>query len=78
MKKEKILLDTREKKVKFVSIMDRLNVRADLGEGNQVVDARSMIGVMALASGYPIVISIYENDDIANEVVFAIKEFIVD
>ncbi len=78
MKKERVLLDTHEKKVKFVTIMDKLKVRADLGEGNQVVDARSMIGVMALASGNPIVISIYENDEIANEVVFAIKEFVVD
>lgn len=77
MREVKIMLKTVEKIVEFVNIMERLSVNADLGQGRVKVDARSMIGVMAMDTTHPIILSINESDDIIDDVLKRIDAFLV-
>lgn len=77
MREVKIMIKTVEKIVEFVNIMERLSVNADLGQGRVKVDARSMIGVMAMDTTYPITLSTNESDDIIDDVLKRIDAFLV-
>ena len=77
MKDVKVMLNGVEKIVEFVNIMERLGINADLGQGNARIDARSMIGVMAIDTTAPIILSINESDDIIAEVMKKIDSFVV-
>ena len=71
------MLTSVEKIVEFVNIMERLSINADLGQGRVKVDARSMIGVMAMDTTHPITLSINESDDIVDDVLKRIDAFLV-
>ena len=77
MKDVKVMLNGAEKIVEFVNIMERLGINADLGQGNVRIDARSMIGVMAIDTTAPIILSINESDDTIAEVMKKIDSFVV-
>ena len=77
MKDVKVMLNGAEKIVEFVNIMERLGINADLGQGNVRIDARSMIGVMAMDTTAPIILSINESDDTIAEVMKKIDSFVV-
>ena len=77
MKEVKVMLTSVERIVEFVNIMERLSINADLGQGNVKIDARSMIGVMAMDTTAPITLSINENDDTTDELLTKIDSFIV-
>lgn len=77
VKEVKVMLTSVEKIVEFVNIMERLSINADLGQGNVKIDARSMIGVMAMDTTAPITLSINENDDTTNELLTKIESFLV-
>lgn len=59
MKEIKVMLTGVERIAEFVNIMERLSVNADLGQGSIRIDARSMMGVMAMDTMSPITLSIY-------------------
>lgn len=77
MKEVKIMLKGVEKIAEFVNIMERLGVNADLGQGRIRIDARSMIGVMAMDTANPIILSINENDDVVDDTLKKIDTFLV-
>lgn len=77
MKEVKVMLASVERIVEFVNIMERLSINADLGQGNVKIDARSMIGVMAMDTTSPITLSINENDDTTKELLTKIDSFLV-
>lgn len=77
MKDVKVMLNGVEKIVEFVNIMERLGINADLGQGNVRIDASSMIGVMAMDTTAPIILSINESDDTIAEVMKKIDSFVV-
>lgn len=77
MKEVKITLKGIEKIVEFVNIMERLGVNADLGQGRIKIDARSMIGVMAMDTKNPITLSINESDSVVENVIKKIDAFLV-
>ena len=77
MKEVKIMLKGVEKIAEFVSIMERLGVNADLGQGRIRIDARSMIGVMAMDTTGPITLSINESEDVVEKVLKKIDAYLV-
>lgn len=46
-----VLLSTQEDAVKFVSTVSKYPFDVDLGEGNCVIDAKSILGVLSIAVG---------------------------
>jgi len=78
MRKISVLIDDFAKKKELVNILDTMDVHAILGQGNSMVDARSLIGVMSIASNYPIVLAINENDEVADSVLKKISRFVVE
>lgn len=47
---------------KFVNVIDKIDLNFNLGEGRRVVDAKSILGVLALDLTRPIRLS-YDSDD---------------
>ena len=47
---------------KFVNVIDKFDVNFDLGAGQRVVDAKSILGVMALDLSQPQLLR-YDSDD---------------
>lgn len=74
----KVLINTPEKITKFVTLIEKLNVNADLGHGNITVDASSLIGVMAMDTKHPVNLGIHEKEDVIANVIDKIQEFIVE
>ena len=77
MKEVKVMLTSVERIVEFVNIMERLSINADLGQGNVKIDARSMIGVIAMDTTAPITLCINENEDTTKELLTKIDSFLV-
>ncbi|MCM1123115.1 MAG: HPr family phosphocarrier protein, partial [Eubacterium sp.] len=46
----------------FVNVIDKIDLCFNLGEGRRVVDAKSILGVMALDLTRPVPLS-YDSDD---------------
>ena len=46
----------------FVNVIDKIHLSFNLGEGRRVVDAKSILGVMALDLTRPVRLS-YDSDD---------------
>ena len=46
----------------FVNVIDKIDLSFNLGEGRRVVDAKSILGVMALDLTRPVRLS-YDSDD---------------
>lgn len=49
---------------KFVNIIDKYDVDFDLGSGQRIVDAKSILGVMALDFSRPLCLR-YDSEDLA-------------
>lgn len=47
---------------KFVDVIDKIDLSFNLGEGRRIVDAKSILGVMALDLTRPLRLS-YDSDD---------------
>ncbi len=47
---------------KFVDVIDKIDLSFNLGEGRRVVDAKSILGVLALDLTKPVRLS-YDSDD---------------
>lgn len=53
----------------FVSIIDKFDTSFDLGSGQRIVDAKSLLGVMALDLSEPLRLRYHSNDErIAEEI----------
>ena len=77
MKKVKIRLNGISNIAEFVSIMEKLSVNADLGQGSVHIDARFMIGVLAMDTTKPIVLSINEAEEKAECIIRSIDASLV-
>lgn len=78
MRKINVLIDDFAKRKELVSILDKMDVKAILGQGNSTVDARSLIGVMSIAPNYPIALVINESDEVVDGVLKSISRFVVE
>lgn len=72
-----ILLDSIEKVKKFVSITTRFELDLDLVSGRYVIDAKSIMGIFSTNLSKSIILRIHEEGEKAEEVITALKEFIV-
>ena len=77
VKEVKVMLTSVERIVEFVNIVEKLGVNADLGQGRIRIDARSMIGVMAMDTTGPITLSINESEDVVEKVLKKIDAYLV-
>lgn len=62
MKKVYVKFDSVEQITKFVNIVNRIDGNFDLGCGQRTVDAKSLVGVMAMDFSAPIQLK-YDSDD---------------
>ena len=62
MRQVSVKLNDVEQIRKFVNVIDKLDVNFDLGAGQRVVDAKSILGVMALDLSQPQLLR-YDSDD---------------
>lgn len=54
---------------RFVNVIDKFDTSFDLGSGQRVVDAKSLLGVMGLDFSEPLRLRYHSNDDrIAEEI----------
>ena len=51
-----------EQAVKFVDIIDKFEINFDLGSGNRIVDAKSILGILALGLSEPLQLR-YDSSD---------------
>ena len=77
MKKVKIILNGIDEVTEFVSIMENFSANADLGQGSVHIDARSMLGIMAMDITKPVVLSINEPEEKAEGIISLIDAFLV-
>ncbi len=69
-----VCIDSMEKIMRFVSIMNTFHGRFDLVSGCSAVSAKSMMGVFSLDISRPVSLYIY-NDESADTVLKAISAF---
>ena len=62
MQKVYVKFDTVEQITKFVNVVNRIDGNFDLGCGQRTVDAKSLVGVMALDFSEPIQLK-YDSED---------------
>lgn len=62
MRQVSVKLNDVEQIKKFVNVIDKFDVNFDLGAGQRVVDAKSILGVMALDLSQPQLLR-YDSDD---------------
>ena len=62
MRQVSVKLNDVEQIRKFVNVIDKFDVNFDLGAGQRVVDAKSILGVMALDLSQPQLLR-YDSDD---------------
>lgn len=72
-----VLIDTIEKVKEFSVIIGNCPVAADLATGRFLIDAKSLMGVFSLDVSKPIELRIHSKDDVANETLESLKQFIV-
>lgn len=77
MTRAMILIDTIEKVKDFSAIIGNCPVAADLATGRFLIDAKSLMGVFSLDVSKPIELRIHSKDDVANETLNSLKQFIV-
>lgn len=77
MKSVKISLDSIDKVKSFVNEVTKFDSDFDLVSGRYVIDAKSIMGIFSLDLAKPIDLNIH-NDAQADEIVTALKPFIVD
>lgn len=62
MKKYNVILNSAEEAEKFVSDVSELPFDVNLGSGSRIVDAKSLLGVLYLGTGRPLVVSVLEEN----------------
>lgn len=48
---------------RFVNVIDKIDTDFDLGDGHRIVDAKSILGVMALDLSEPLPLRYYSEDE---------------
>lgn len=76
MKSIYITLNSIEKVKLFVNTINFYDSDFDLSSGRYIIDAKSIMGIFSLDLSTPLRLDIY-NDDCAEDVTAALKEFIV-
>lgn len=76
MKSIYITLNSIEKVKLFVNTINFYDSDFDLSSGRYIIDAKSIMGIFSLDLSTPLRLDIY-NDDCAEDVTTALKEFIV-
>ncbi|MBU3804477.1 MAG: HPr family phosphocarrier protein [Candidatus Cellulosilyticum pullistercoris] len=76
MKSIYITLNSIEKVKLFVNTINIYNSDFDLSSGRYIIDAKSIMGIFSLDLSTPLRLDIY-NDECAEDVISALKEFIV-
>lgn len=78
MKEVNVLINDVDKILGFVNILEQCNVHAVVGQGSVVIDASSMIGVMTMDTRRPVLLTINEADEVADNVIEKIKSYIIE
>lgn len=77
MKTVQILLDTIDKVRNFVNTISRFPYDFDLSSNRYVVDAKSIMGIFSLDLVNPLGLTIHASDEALEEVLEAIKPYLV-
>ena len=72
-----VLLDDVDKIKSFVVDTAKFEADMDLVSGRYVIDAKSIMGIFSMDLSKPIVLKIYEDGDKAEEILKALKEYMV-
>lgn len=78
MCKKAILLDSIDKVKKFVSIVAKYDVGMDLISGRCVIDAKSIMAIFCMDLSKPIILRIHEEGKEVEQIVNAIKEYVIE
>ena len=77
MSEVQILLNSIDKVKDFVYIVGKFDARMELVSGRAVIDAKSIMSIFCVDLSKPMMLRIHEKRKYAEEVVDAIKEYIV-
>lgn len=77
MCKVAILLNSVDKVKKFVSTIVKFDAEMDLISGRCVIDAKSIMGILGMELSKPIMLRIHDEGKEVEEIVKAVKEYIV-
>lgn len=76
MKDVKIQLSSTEEIKSFNKIITRYEYDFDLEVGHSYVDAKSLLGIYSLSLKRPMILHIQADDDVAEEIISELSEFI--
>ena len=77
MREVKILLESIDRVKKFVSIANGFDIDMDLISGRYTIDAKSILGIFSMDLSKPLVLQVHAQQDKAEEVLEALKGYIV-
>lgn len=77
MKTVKISLNSIDKVKTFVNLINRFDAEFDLVSGRYVIDAKSIMGIFSLDLSKPIDLAIHAGDANLDEIMEAIKPYLV-
>lgn len=77
MKTVDISLNSIDKVKTFVNLINRFDYDFDLVSGRYVIDAKSIMGIFSLDLSKPIVLNIYADDEIADDIVKQLAPYLV-
>lgn len=78
MKSVKVYLNSIEKVNSFANKIAKFNNDFDLTLGRYVVDAKSVMGIFSLDLNEPPTLNIYATDSEVDEILVAIKDYLVE
>ena len=74
----KVLFETIDRVKKFVSIANRFDIDMDIISGRYTIDAKSILGIFSMDLLKPLVLQVYAQQDEAEKVLEALKDYIVE
>lgn len=72
-----VLLDNIEKVKSFVSITTKFEAEMDLVSGRYIIDAKSIMGIFSMDLSKPVIVKIHEGKESVEDIMEAIKEYVV-
>lgn len=77
MREVKVSLQTIDRVKDFVSITSMFDIDIDLVSGRYIIDAKSIMGIFSIDLSEPIGLRIHAEQNKAEEILEALKEYIV-
>lgn len=76
MERVNVKLNNLESAAKFVEIMERKNVKADIAVGQYCLDAKSLMGILTMDLNKSLSLTLYEDESVNKEIMTLIEQYI--